>query len=275
MKWLNSNANKTKKLTTLFSNLGIDFSYPAFCDSDEFLNQERKDSTFLEYYALYVEHKDYSDQYLNEAKRKIEICSTIFHEILKADGRMGACVDASSIFARMLDELGVWNYVTKSTVKIEFPEKSGFGPEYFWLPTDERIFAGHSIVVAPPFGVIDLTIKNQEYIDGKGDLLPEKIVSSSFSLGNWTPEDILSPEVRMMMKMQRIEPLKHIKLYDSAMFNVLNTFPCRVVEEKGCTFKFITVAVGGSVFKLKDIDNYKPTGRLAIDIFEKDILPHI
>lgn len=273
--WSNSNKEKQFLLEQVFQRLDIDYSKPGFYDAPDFLQEERENPRFLENYALYVEHKEYSTEYLEKVESIIIECAQRFHSVLNLDGRKGACVDASTIFSRMLDELGIWNYVTNSAVNIKFPSKSGVSNEHFWLPTEQGITAAHSIVVSPPFGVIDLTIKNQSYPEEKISYLPEYITSKHFKLGKWTPEEVYPPEVIFEMKKMYINPIKYSAEYDKAMYEVLSNFPCRIVDINECTIKYMTIAIGGSVYPLKNMIGYKPNGRMPIDIFKEDILPYV
>lgn len=160
MKWRLSNLSKEKQLKRAFGNRGIDPSQVAFYDSPIFRAHEDQDPRILNTYAEHVEAKEYSAEYLLSAHKKIEAVAHAVGAAIRRDGRQGACVDASMMIGRMLDRLGVWNYVAKATLTIEFPDRSGIDPIYFPDMDPTRQFAAaHMIVVAPPFGIIDVTFK--------------------------------------------------------------------------------------------------------------------
>src|ERR1700733_8321462 len=130
--WRLSNRSDQRKLERMFKNRSIDSSKPAFCDSAAFLRMERADPRFLETYARYVEAQTYEEEYLLDARRKIDVVAEAVRACVAKDGRMGACVDASGMVGRMLDRLEVWNYVAKATLTITFGT-SEHEPEYFWV----------------------------------------------------------------------------------------------------------------------------------------------
>ena len=174
MSWSGSNTDVEKQLTDLFHKHGIDCSKPGFCDDPNFLKLEQKDPRFLENYALYVQSKCYEADYLEKAERAIRICAEKLYDAISKDGRLGACVDASTMLSRMLDELGIWSYVTNSTVKTSFPKNTGIKPIWFWVPHQgSGMAAAHSVVVAPPFEIVDLTLKMQPYESGVAQHIPE------------------------------------------------------------------------------------------------------
>lgn len=84
----------------IFSDRGISFTAPGFYDDPDFLGQERQDSRFLEIYARYVEARCYDDAYLADAATKIDIAARALEASIQADGRLGACVDASGMLGR-------------------------------------------------------------------------------------------------------------------------------------------------------------------------------
>lgn len=151
--WPLTNPNECRRLERAFSNRGIDYSRPAFHDSPEFLREERSQPRFLEAYARFVEARAYEEGYLADASRKVEVAAEVVRAAIAADGRLGACVDASGMLARMLDRLGVWNPVAKSTLTITFDPNTGHATQYFWVLDSDKFVASHAIVVAPPFCV--------------------------------------------------------------------------------------------------------------------------
>lgn len=276
MSWNGSNINNEKQLVDLFEKLSIDYSKPGFYDEYNFLQQEQKDPRFLEKYALYVESKYYDSEYLRRAERAIQTCADKLHKVIKMDGRLGACVDVSMMLSRMLEELGIWNYVTNSAVKIKFPPESRIKPIWFWAPLDGAgMSAAHAVVVAPPFAIIDLTLKMQPYEEGVSQYLPDIAYVKNYEKGEWQPEDVIEHDILHRNNLKGMVARRAIEMQCRPMFEVMNTFPCVIAKLGGTEIKYITIAIGGAQESLSGITGYKPTGRTALDIFEKDILPYI
>jgi hypothetical protein len=272
--WSLSDLSAQKKLERAFRNRSIDFSHPGFCDDEPFLAAERLDARFLETYARYVEVRKYDDSYLTSARKKIEVVAEAVRSAVASDGRSGACVDASGMVARMLDRLAIWNYVAKVTLTITFGS-SGFEPEYFWVLDEGNFVASHAIVVAPPFGVIDVTIKQQPYPPDKRTLLPEILLADQLEPSTWAPEDLANSLLLSALRVAGIRFEEYLNSAYPQMLDVMSALPARLVRLGGVALKYIPVAVGGFVEQLEELTGYKPCGRTATDIFQTDVLPKL
>jgi hypothetical protein len=82
-------------LERAFSNRLIPLDAPGFYDYPAFPAAEREDPRFLELYARYVEARAYDEAYLAHAAAKITATANAVAAAVAADGRLGACVDAS------------------------------------------------------------------------------------------------------------------------------------------------------------------------------------
>lgn len=275
MSWQLSNRAVELQLEKLFQKDGIDIGKPGFCDEPNFLKKEQRDPRYLENYARYVEARSYDAAYLAEAKRKIEIAVQVLYEEVKKDGRQGACIDVSGMLGRMLDRLGVWNYVAKTTLTIDFPASSNRTPQYFWVLDFGSFDAAHAIVVAPPFCVVDLTAGLQPYEEPTLGFLPDFVLSETFASASWEPGDIMN---HMMLPAFTSQPRSFeafLKREQPQMLSVMQLLPARQVSHGETTLKYVVVSVGGMIEPLEGIVGYKPCGRTALTIFEKDILPLI
>ena len=275
MPWPLSNVQERRRLERAFSNRNIPFDAPGFYDHPTFLMQERLDSRFLELYARYVEARPYDDGYLADAATKIDIAANALTLAVKADGRLGACVDASGMLGRMLDRLGVWNYVAKATLTITFPSDSGITDRYFWSFDEGSFAAPHAIVVAPPFGVVDVTVRHQVYDGCEGDYLPPFVMARDWLSAKWTPEDLANPEIRTALRMQGMSFDTFLQRQNPSMGDVMRALPPRQVNLGDTRLKYVVVAVGGTIEPLEAITGYKPCERTALQIFEQDIAPLI
>ncbi|MBC3504207.1 hypothetical protein HU761_22745 [Pseudomonas sp. SWRI59] len=275
MTWELSNPAKQRELEVKFKSHGISFENVGFCDDPNFIKQERKDSRYLELYAQYVEVKSYTPEYLEEARRRIDIAAEVLRAEVERDGRMGACVDTSGMLGRMLDRLGVWNYVAKSCLTINFPSGSGETARYFWTFDVGEFAAPHAIVIAPPYCIVDLTVKQQPYNPRQSSMLPSIVLEDSFTRDTWLPEDLANHGLLSELRRRQIPFDKFLKQQNPGMASVIQHLPPRISEFKGAHLKYVIVAVGGFIEPLEGIEGYKPNGRLAHSIFESDVLPLI
>lgn len=259
----------------MFKNRSIDSSKPAFCDSAAFLRMERADPRFLETYARYVEAQTYEEEYLLDARRKIDVVAEAVRACVAKDGRMGACVDASGMVGRMLDRLEVWNYVAKATLTITFGT-SEHEPEYFWVLDEGHFVASHAIVVAPPYGVVDVTIKQQPYPPEKRALLPDIVLGDHFDLSTWEADDLASPDVQIAALQAGFRRFAdYVRRTNPQMLEVMEALPPRVLTMENLALKYVPVAVGGFTEPLEELFGYKPCGKTALELFESDVVPRL
>jgi len=273
MTWDLSNQATQQDLERIFTRDGVGFDASGFCDTPEFLACEQRDPRYLELYARYVEAKAYDATYLAEARQKITTVAGAVRAAVEADGRLGACVDASMMIGRMLDRLSVWNYVAKSTLTIDFPATSGLSSRYFWAFNHSQVAAPHAIVVAPPFYVVDVTVRYQGYDSRRAALVPARVLADTFEAARWQPEDIAPHDLLDELRRQRMRFDVLLAQQNPDMASVLTQLPTRLVRWDGTSLKYAVVAVGGSIEPLEGITGYCPGGRTALQIFEQDVLP--
>ncbi|MFM0416990.1 hypothetical protein [Paraburkholderia aromaticivorans] len=275
MPWVLSNEQTQRDLERRFARDGVSFTDAGFCDSPEFLKQERRDARYLELYARYVEARTYDEAYLADAARKIAVVADTVRAAVQVDGRLGACVDASGMIGRMLDKLGVWNYVAKATLTIDFPETSGLSPRYFWAFDHGQFAAPHAVVIAPPYYVVDATVKYQPYDAGRDTLVPSIVLADTFQGAQWRPEDLANHDLLQEIRRRRHRFNEFLLRQNPGMASVLEQLPSRAVMHGQTRLKYAVVAVGGTVEPLEGITGYKPSGRTALTIFEQDVLPKL
>ena len=273
MPWKLSDRKEQKRLERAFSNRNIPFDAPGFCDHPAFLEAERKDARFLELYARYVEARTYDEDYLTHAAAKIQAAAQAMEEAVRADGRSGACVDGSGMLGRMLDRLAVWNYVAKATLTIHFPAASGLTPRYFWVLDEGNFVASHAIVVAPPFGIVDVTVRHQGYDATQASHLPYTVIADDWSPVAWAPDDLANSAILAALAARRIPFEAYVQKTEPQMLEVMRALPPREVLINDTRLKYVIVAIGGFTEPLEGITGYKPGGRTALQIFDQDVAP--
>jgi hypothetical protein len=273
--WPLSSPSEQQRLERAFSNRGIPVAAPGFYDHPAFLAEERKHPQFLEQYARYVEVRAYDASYLATARQRVASVARALEAAVTSDGRLGACVDASGMLGRMLDRVGVWNYVAKASLTVTFPLGSGFEPRYFWSFDEGNFVAPHAIVVAPPFGIIDITVRQQPYDSGQRELLPPHVLATEFQLDKWTPEDLASADIRAALSLRGVRFDAFLHRQNPSMESVMKLLPARTVVVNGTSLKYVVVGVGATNEPLEGITGYKPGGRTALQIFEQDVMPRV
>ena len=250
---------------------GIPTDKPDFYDHPNFIKEEQKDPSYLIKFAKFIAEKPYSDEYLEKAEIIISDVAKILSNQLLKNGRQGACVDISGILARILERKGIWCACIKGSCTIEFPKKSKEETTYYWSADQGEFTAGHAWVFAPPFSIVDITLKQQPYTGAKKSYIPEIIMVKDAAKATSTIEDIVSPEVRMIMKAQGVP--KHLMLQYGAseMKLIQETFPAQLIEFNETKFKFSPVAAHASIESLPGMKNMKFNGVYPYEMYQKFI----
>lgn len=275
MSWKLSSRPLEQQLEKLFQKDGVEIERPGFYDEPNFLKKEQRDPRYLENYAHYVEARSYDANYLAEAKRKIEFAVQVLFAMVKKDGRLGACVDVSGMLGRMLDRLGIWNYVATTSLTIEFPDSARLRPQHFWTFDVGSFAAAHAIVVAPPFYVVDVTAGLQAYDRPILRYLPDYVLAENFKTANWSPKDLMNHRMLLSIPLQYGSFDAFLRRTNPQMLSVMRALPARKFCFDEVIFKYIIVAVGGTIEPLEGVVGYKPCGRTALTILEEDILPFV
>ena len=166
-----------------------------FCDSPRFVELCEKRPAYNEEFAVYVNERDYSKEYLIRARKIIPIIVDTLWEELNVDGELGTCARISLQLYRMLQEAGLWCYMIKGSLNVEINPNDKY--RFYGIPStagNENKEIGHVWVVAPPFKLIDISVKRQEYLSSKTDVV-NYLLREQLTYGDYILEDIISPSL--------------------------------------------------------------------------------
>lgn len=162
-----------KTLARLFANRKIPTDAPAFYNDPAFLAAEQSDGAFLELYGAWVRARSRSADYEAHVRRVVPLIAEIVAAEIARDGQVGVCIDAAMMLTKMFEEEGIWCYGAKGALTIVNPALED--PTHFWM-LDTTPVAGHVWVVAPPFEIVDITLRTQPYQRGEGALVPQFVI---------------------------------------------------------------------------------------------------
>jgi hypothetical protein len=275
MSWKLSDKRTAEELRRSFEKAGIDVKQPGFLDSPQFLAAEQKSRRILESYGRYIEAQEYGPEYLDRARAQVALVAEVMRAAVEADKSASRCIHASAVIGRMLDELGIWNYQAKATLTIKFP-RSNIEPIHFWAMdvSGHQFQAPHAITVAPPFGIVDVTVRFQPYpADVKKDLLPDKVVSEDFKKADYAPEDLADCDTRAILQSQGVPFDSYMKRKLPAWLDVIKWLPPRAIETATSHAKYVIIGVGAMEERLKDLGKWTFAGRTPLQIYEQEVLP--
>lgn len=149
---------------------------PGFYDLLQFAEAERNNTLSGNDYAQYVEQRHYSTTEEEYSRKVVHAASRFIAIHLGKLPQMGGCIPISFLLSRLLEECGVWNYVTVGGVVVRFPppiEPKVFYPD----PALSGGMYGHAWVRVPPFQIVDLSLPYQAYSEAQSKVAIEPIIS--------------------------------------------------------------------------------------------------
>jgi len=261
-----------------FQAKNIPLDTPSFYDNENFLAEEQKDSEYLNKYSAFVASRPYSKQYLEIAREKIQKIVSILHAHLVQSNRQGACIDISSVLTRILELEGIWCACLKGSLTIKFPAHSNEGDTHFYSVTkNQSCTPGHYWVYAPPFKIIDISIKEQAYDGRKKEYIPTFVMVEEAQTSTAEVEDIISPDVvRELINIYKIPKKNQISYVCTSIGEIQKNFPPQVVNtDGGARAKYTPTATHASIEKLEGFGNFNFQGLTPYELYKEIIEPSV
>lgn len=249
----------------------IPLDSPGFYDHPNFMEVERGNPSYLNNYARFVHDRQRTPAYDEHVRKTVPIVARVLHQHLKANGRLGACVDISGVLSRALEMEGIWNFVVKGSLTIEFPRKAKITPKFFWSVDTGQFTAAHAWVAAPPYYIVDVAIRLQPYSEGEEEYLPEIICSCAETLTTGTLEDVVSPEVRAYLTTMGIPKTRQLSEANPNTPNFMKVFPARLFKFGETIMKFVPVAATAPDALFKDMRAMSFDGKTGYELYISDI----
>lgn len=135
----------------------------------------------------------------------------------------------------------------------------------------DKLAAGHAWVYAPPFSIVDITLRQQPYTGTKKQYIPEIVLIKKGMKAVSTVEDIISPEVRILMQSQRIPKSLMLDYGASELKLIQKTFPAQLIEFSETKIKYSPVAAHASIESLPDMSNMEFDGKSPYEMYKQEI----
>jgi hypothetical protein len=259
-----------EELLALFNSLGIDPTTPGFYSQPAFSKAREADPFFLDKYAEFIDKMPLDQQYLAHAREEIEAVSRFVFDRTQAGGRLGACVDASLLMQSMLDRRGIWCYVVHGAVTTNYHPDGRTIPEghYWHWSWDPNIVAGHSWLSAPPFKVVDATLKLQPYSDGEPDLMPDIVLDEGNIVGQLLPNDLAHPDEYFVNEGRALTEME-IDRREPGLVAKIQRMGITVAQFPESTIKYVPCSVSASEYPLEEMIDGIGCGIFPGQLFEE------
>jgi hypothetical protein len=263
-------------LEKLFTQLNVDYTYPGFYNEPSFVLQEQKDSHFLENYADYVMLQEYTPEYLENAQKIITSLTSFVYSELKKDGRLGACVDTNGFLMKILEKENIWSCVMQGILTIYQKVEDKIIFKYNLSPFNLNRRYGHTWLFAPPFNIVDITLRLQEYTDVNfKTLIPDEcILSNNVKLIDNIPiQDIIDYDFLQHLKRQR---LRILTLDDLSLISPhsIKKYGSYIYEVNDLLFVYTIAGISAPDTSLEDFQSITLSGKLPIEIYQEYLANH-
>jgi hypothetical protein len=255
--------------------LGVDTQQFGFYDQPAFIEQEARNRAFLEQYALWVNTRPRTAAYDDRARRIVPALATFLADLFERQGMQRSCVHASAMMPRILDRLGVWSFGLKGSMIAEVPSAD------LWRGQTIHDFAdfpgaelGHAWVVAPPFVVVDPTIRLQNpEADEMNRYLPRIVASDEAEIVRPRIDDVVSAELRadFARREGRVDPQLHHRL-EPTLRAFSREFPTRQIVSGELVLRYVPSGVRISDMALEQI-NGRGDRLTGAEVWERYVAP--
>ena len=258
------------ELEELFEEHDIDFTQPGFYDSRAFQRVERNDPSFLENYAEFVHVREYDPEYLERARRIIQDLANFMSAEVAADGRQGACVDASGALMRMLERQNIWSCMVGGAAIVSFPPETRLNTRYFWpfMHPDNPAGTGHMWLHAPPFKVVDVTLAFQGWNQRQAPFIPQTIAIENFEPAEAEIGDLVENELVELFFNDHRRPPTLLDIAP-AQLDVMEKFDPFTVREGQTRIKYVPTKVSAMDGTLEQMRNLRLRGRLPAELYQR------
>jgi hypothetical protein len=257
-----------------FKKLGIPVEYPGFYNHESFLKKEQENPAFLNEYCRYVYSKTYSEEYLENAKKKIVLVSNILFDELQKDGRKGACIDICQALSKILERENIWCCMISGSMTIKFSPVLGIEKKYFWAIDTGNFSAPHTWLFAPPFKVVDIALSLQHYSSNESSYLPDYIREEKTSKATLKPIDLINPAIipngltieQIFSKTVTNDPIASAFMSDIQPFKI---------EQENCSISYFPIRANASDGELEELKAIDFSGKSALNVYKDIILPEL
>lgn len=255
--------------------LGVDTQQFGFYDQSAFVEQEARETTFLEQYALWVTTRPRTVEYDDRARRIVPALAAFLADLFESQGMQRSCVHASSMMPRILDRLGVWSFGLKGSMSAEVPcvdlWRGQAIQDFQDFPGAEL---GHAWLAAPPFVIVDPTIRLQ---NPKGDAmnryLPPIVASEDAEIVRPRIDDVVSAELRAYHARREghADPQLHHRL-EPTLREFSRNFPTLQIAIGELVLRYVPSGVRISDVGLEEI-NSQGERLSGVEVWEEHVGP--
>jgi hypothetical protein len=254
-----------------FEKRKIPVETPGFYDHPNFLLIEEKNASYLSNYAKFVHERPRAASYDDFVKKTVPLVVNLYQDKHTGKDSNNSRTEFSNIISKALEKAGVWNYVVKGSVTIDFPSASGIPDHHFWSIDYDGYSAAHTWIVAPPFYVVDVTLDTHAFsTEEAGHLMPTYCAEAN-AIIEPELEDILTPDALTLLGSHKLERSEYLAVISPQTEKFLSVFPSREISFNDTTMKYFPLSVSAADLPFEQMTTIQFDGQTAFDVYESEL----
>jgi hypothetical protein len=263
---------QSHEIEAMFRSMGINYDKPGFYDDPNFIEAEKNDPEFLESYAEYISSMAFPEEYISKSRVGITETAQFVYDKQRESGLKGVCLDAAGVVSRFLERQGIWNYVVKGGLTINFNKSTEISTTYMAPITVQGNPAalGHAWIVAPPFRIVDISFSLQPYTRGEDKFLQGILAEETVESATVEPEDVVEPDgiMQFVAFHKRIPKLRDIEYICPKLLSRIDRFGVFLVHRSPAHLKYVSCAISAPGAPLEEIRNIQFSGKYPKDLYD-------
>lgn len=254
-----------------FEKRNIPFDTPGFYDHPNFLLIEEKNASYLSNYAKFVHERPRDESYDDFVKKAVPLIVNFYHDKHIGKDSDNSRTEFTNIISKALEKAGVWNYVVKGSVTIDFPDASDIPRHNFWSIDYDGYSAAHTWIVAPPFYVVDVSLKTQAFSAEEAEHLMPTSCDEANNIIEPELEDILTPDACTLLASHKLKRSEYFGVISPQTEKFLAVFPSREVLFEDTKMKYFPLSVSAADLPFEQMTNIRFDEQTAYEIYENEI----
>ncbi len=254
-----------------FEKRNIPFETPGFYDHPNFLLIEEKNASYLSNYAKFVHERPRDESYNEFVKKTVPLIVNFYNDKHIGKDSNNSRTEFTNIISKALEKSGVWNYVVKGSVTIDFPDASGIPKHNFWSIDYDGYSAAHTWIVAPPFYVVDVSLNTQALSTEEAEHLMSTNCDEASKIIEPELEDILTPDACTLLASHKLKRSEYFGVISPQTEKFLAVFPSREVSFKDTKVKYFPLSVSAADMPFEQMTAMQFDEQTAYEIYENEV----
>jgi hypothetical protein len=232
---------------------------------------EEKNASYLSNYAKFVHERPRDETYDGFVKKTAPLIINFYHDKYIGKDSSNSRTEFTNVISKALEKAGVWNYVVKGSVTIDFPDASDIPKHNFWSIDYDGYSAAHTWIVAPPFYVVDVSLKTHAFSAKEAEHLMPINCNEANNIIEAELEDILTPDACTLLASHKLKRSEYFGVISPQTEKFLAVFPSREVSFNDTKIKYFPLSVSAADLPFEQMSTIQFDGQTAFDLYENKI----